>query len=539
MGVHVILEIDPHCIDKSAWAAVYDDTLALLEAWQPRLLGWGQRSIEGIDVPMYTRSIRQDEDDPNEIRWSIVGDRDSLQTAECQSLHRSLGHYADRRSQGTQAREEILITAARPNRDDTVGPVRVFGNKTQGCPYHFAMLAAAMLVEERFPRHAMVWGDIDRGQAEETRRMAAPLLGRELTLPVRVDAPRLIERLRAHYDEDALPGVFARMFLGEMDERHEAMLHAFPGESGARQWQRALADCKSPTSLGAIRLVIAWLNAGRDLRDACRLACIAPRGPRFSPDAFIDAIASTWVAIPLDARESLDVLRKPSGASHTVASLLGSFFLDMAALGRHLRIHLTPDSLAADLSAAFGDQGLALAVRLSEKSVKIEAQLRERSGDVSAFVARASEQSSDDMEALVILRSPVQMRPNQRTWVRLMAWSVMTALASLRDGSPKIAAALGCAEEAKRLLVRVLADRGPVLTEDAWDELLAESDVEVLAWWVALVSMQADELHLSQIRRAFFENGELRRYATSIGHNEREMREIGELFANARTGKKR
>jgi hypothetical protein len=54
-----------------------------------------------------------------------------------------------------------------------------------------------MVVEERFPKHAMVWGDIDRGQAEEARRLAAPILGREVPLPVRVDAPRLLERLGA------------------------------------------------------------------------------------------------------------------------------------------------------------------------------------------------------------------------------------------------------------------------------------------------------------------------------------------------------
>lgn len=45
----------------------------------------------------------------------------------------------------------------------------------------------------------MVWGDIDRDQSEEANRLAASILGRDSALPVRVDAPRLIERLRAHY----------------------------------------------------------------------------------------------------------------------------------------------------------------------------------------------------------------------------------------------------------------------------------------------------------------------------------------------------
>jgi hypothetical protein len=527
MGVHVILDINPCGIDKHAWAAVYEETLALLEAWQPRLLGWGVRRIEGVRVPMYTRSIRCEEGDAEEARWSVVGDRDSLLTAECQSLYRDLGHYTGRRTR--RGGDDIVVAAARARNEDTGGPVRVFGDKTQGLPYHFAVLAAAMLVEERFPRHAMVWGDIDRGQAEEARRMAAPILGRELSLPVRVDAARLIERLGARYDADTLPGAFERAFLGEADDQHEAVLRAFPGELGAQPWRRALVDHRSPRSLGAIRLVIAWLNAGRDLRDACRFACLAPEGPRFSPEGFVDALASTWIAIPRPAREPLDMFRKPSGASHTVGSLLGSFLLDMEAMGRHLRIHVEPEALAADLSAVFGDQGAALAARLRERSARIEEQLRARADDVHRFASQAAELAGDDTEVLATIRAVDAMGPTQRTWVRGMAWSAMNVLAELRAGDPKIAGMLTGANTAKNLLVRLLAGEGPVLTEDGWDVLLAETDAEVLAFGVALAILRADELHASQVRRALFENAELRRHAIAIGRDEREMREIGEL----------
>ncbi|WP_437913536.1 hypothetical protein WME73_44505 [Sorangium sp. So ce302] len=86
MGVHVILDIDPRGIDEAEWAATYDETLALLSAWQPRLLGWGWRSIEGVRVPMYMRSLRRDVDDPRRACWSVVGDRDSLHEREMREL---------------------------------------------------------------------------------------------------------------------------------------------------------------------------------------------------------------------------------------------------------------------------------------------------------------------------------------------------------------------------------------------------------------------------------------------------------------------
>jgi hypothetical protein len=65
MGVHVILDIDPRGIDEAEWAATYDATLALLSAWQPRLLGWGWR---------------------RRVCWSVVGDRDTLHEREMREL---------------------------------------------------------------------------------------------------------------------------------------------------------------------------------------------------------------------------------------------------------------------------------------------------------------------------------------------------------------------------------------------------------------------------------------------------------------------
>ncbi|WP_437966860.1 hypothetical protein WMF04_46070 [Sorangium sp. So ce260] len=97
MGVHVILGIDPRGIDEAEWAVTHEETLTLLSAWQPRLLGWGWRTIDGVRVPMYTRSLRRDIDDSKQAHWAVAGDRDSLQTAECQSLYRDLGRYAARR----------------------------------------------------------------------------------------------------------------------------------------------------------------------------------------------------------------------------------------------------------------------------------------------------------------------------------------------------------------------------------------------------------------------------------------------------------
>lgn len=103
-------------------------------------------------IPVYTRSIVFDaEASPTEACWRVVGDRESLQTAECQSIHRDFRDIRPRGDRSAAVVSDIVVAAAAPERDHTGGPVRVFGDKTQGYPYHLAMLAAAMIIEGRFP----------------------------------------------------------------------------------------------------------------------------------------------------------------------------------------------------------------------------------------------------------------------------------------------------------------------------------------------------------------------------------------------------
>jgi len=152
---------------------------------------------------------------------------------------------------------------------------------------------------------------------------------------------------------------------------------------------------------------------------------------------------------------------------------------------------------------------------------------------VKSFLEDAGEQAEDQTEFLAVLPQPEDMGPRQKLWVRGMAWATMTALTRLRDQDAKLANMLRDAKKARKVLVRLLSKRAPALTEDAWDALLAEEDTEVLSFWVALLQLDANEIHASQVRRAFFENEGLRRHALELGHDPKEMRAIGEQVAKA------
>ena len=302
VGVHVVLDIVPQRIDPEAWAEVFEATRALLEAHPARLLGYGFRAVGGVRVPVFTRGVGQGERGSADRRWCVVGDRATLGTGERQRMYRDLGRYVTRvphrprappiRLAGARERAapvDILTSWA----DEGAPPevVRVFGEGEQSEPCRLPLLAAAMVVETRFPRDALASGRFDREQAEAARRWAKGILGHALALPVRVDAWRLIERLGVRLEGAALVRAVDRLYLAEPGVRDAALLGVF-GRSEAAPWFAGkLREHAAPGDPGARALLAAYLDAAGDLGRLAGLACVDARGPRWPPEAFVAALA--------------------------------------------------------------------------------------------------------------------------------------------------------------------------------------------------------------------------------------------------------
>jgi len=224
----------------------------------------------------------------------------------------------------------LLDPASRP-------PTEVFGDKTQGRPYHLPLLAAALVVESRLPGAARVWGDFDRDQAEAARTWAEEVLGRPLSLPVAVDAPALHARLARFHEGDRLVAAFASLYLGQPDQVLAA-LGAEHGEPALRRWLLdRLAQHSSPAQPGALQLLAAWLNGARSLEELCVLCCQDPRGPRYEAEALVRALASLSIAIPAQEKHWLTVIDRPTGRPMTSDEQIAAVALDMCLPGWRLR----------------------------------------------------------------------------------------------------------------------------------------------------------------------------------------------------------
>lgn len=95
--------------------------------------------------------------------------------------------------------EDILVRVMAPD-GGKGGYANLFGNKTQGLPYHTMVLAIATLVENRLPGAAMAAGDIDATAALMACRELEKIFGESFSEPVLLSEGRV--RARA---SDRLP----------------------------------------------------------------------------------------------------------------------------------------------------------------------------------------------------------------------------------------------------------------------------------------------------------------------------------------------
>jgi hypothetical protein len=504
MGVHVILDIVPQRIDPVRWGEVFDELRALLAGDHARLLGYDWSNAAGVPLPVYTRSVERDADEPSAHRLCVAGDRATLAVGEQQTIHRDLDRYLGRCAAAVTPPADILLAAAGVLVDDGEGPpslqsateapesrralpahpvptgprrraaghvrdgvVQVLGDAPCAAGCALPLLGAAMLVEARFPRHALVHGDIDREQADAARRWAERALGKPIALPVRVDAWRLVERLGARFGDTALVRAVQRLHLATPAKKAASLLAIFARAEAEPWWLGELGEASlADDDARAGALLGAYLESTRDLPRLCGLACLDGRGPRWKPERLVAQLAALRPA-PDDA------------------------------------------SLEQALRIVFGAGAARLAAVYRTRSPNVAAP------EIAA-VRASQDDGGDEIDRLATLASPADLSAAQREHVHAVALLAREMGQRLEartiEGGPEPAGL-------RRTIAALLARGGPTLTEDAWEWILREDDLALLRFLVALATI-APAGAAARVRRALFENRTLCRHAAAASRDD-------------------
>lgn len=512
MGIQVKLDIIPEAIDPAAWASVYDETVRLLAGYPQGIIGLRECKIGSGRRLIYSRDFEHAVRDPERRHWIISGDADSLQTGETFKLHRNLDHYRQRLFTAPPP-PEAPVDLLGPNADGRT----VFGDKTQGYPYHIPILATAMIIEAAFAPAALAGGDIDAGQSAEAQVLIDKVLGKRVPLPVRVDGGRLIDRLAPGRTDQEVMEAFESAFCGDRDACSAALLDAF-GQDMFTRWFTArlvVPDSNGPT-LGTIWRFTTWFNLGLPVDRLVHAACVDPAGPRFDPAAAAGSIAATWVNLPFD---ETGAAREGSGADvgipGTVTKQFGNAFLDMQGMvGRRIRVHVAASDILAAFAAPFPDRIAEITTALENRSRTARAGLSGLMESLAAFDAStaAQERPIEDIIHLDSLTSLTEAE--QEGFARLGVGLadhypvIQEFIAELHRAGGHVA----CRAAASQLAI----DRGVVLTEAAWARLDDPANVRQLRLAIMLLT-NAEMANIFRVfRRAVLENPVLCAYVAAM-----------------------
>jgi hypothetical protein len=357
MGLYVHLYAQCDHIDPERWEALYLTSLQLLERFPGPLIRQIAEPIGDLRRWVLTTQIQSDIGTSKE-HWAVDGDLSSRCLAETYSLYRHLAHYASAAPKRRPAPRDVLWVRDEDLEHGEVGGQCLFDSKSQGYPYHYAMLAVGLLLENGLPGRAVVMGDINRQQAESVVAWTETVLQRRLDLPVVTDAPRLWQRLVAAYPEQ--PAHAVRRFCAlYADDQHTAWPVLLRLEGGpdrdtlSSAFAAQLEPYQSLQARGAMQLLVALCEADGAIARTIDWVCGPDPGgepARFAAEDLLKALCDCGLTIPRDQRPGLECFQAPPQALANIDDQFAQVFRILAGTPILVDLFLDEEAVLAEFA---------------------------------------------------------------------------------------------------------------------------------------------------------------------------------------------
>lgn len=484
MGIYVSLNILPNQIEDSQWEAVFDEAVLLAESYPKRLMKFTDQEVYGATRLVLSRKIVDEENGT----LSVCGDFETRKRAEQFTITRQKPRWHSKRE---EFHGDIVL--ADPEEDW----LTVFHEKTQGCPYHIAVVALGALYESRFPKAAVVSGDIDLEDCQMAVEWANQELETPISIPVLANGQRLLDRLSPHCDPNSLEEHFRLLCRGS-ETKHRMFLLAHQKDRDAVQaLAKELSDCEH-LNIGALVTFRSWLDATRDLEGLFRACCTHEQGPRWEVSKIVSCLANLWVLNPVEETEALmDFIRQGGVFMLPTVNVLAAFYpeLNPSNSEKWYRPGRTP--VIEAITAVTGGER-------SEIEVLVTTAYRQQAEQIELMKQKASEEiqrvQEEDKPAFNFEELKVGLTSKIDEFKQLL----------MEKGVPLTVDTL------LPLICKTADYNDIVLTEYAWAGLDNETDVETLIGVAFFFSISKQTQVFVKGREELIESGEYRKWFASI-----------------------
>lgn len=298
MGISINLEVSKS-VTREEWKKVYEETLVLMKTFP--LAERRDVTCRGIKTICLVPTAEREEsygwnNEKTMVGWNADGDYVTMHIAESYYLPRDLIDEDEVRPDAGDA-----LMAAIPaymNYDWENSRFNqcygLWGDKTQGEPYHMYLLAIACLIEARLGEKAFVYGDITRGQCRRAVEMANQVLDTPIDIPDRCDMERFAKRVaKLPLEESVRTAVFTTFYLGTLDEDVGEYMRSVFSESACDEYWKDQFTGFNIGTIGFDRIIHDYLSLGFDLEKLCTLTNQVDKDGNPQYERFVKCIMDT------------------------------------------------------------------------------------------------------------------------------------------------------------------------------------------------------------------------------------------------------
>lgn len=360
MGIEIYLSIFPDRIAPEAWAAVYQETLKVLD-------NFAFMDVVKGKYGMYfaTKARHRDNLFDGYRGWHSAGDLVTGWNTEDFYLVENINYYRDR--QHNDNGKDILLIHAQDDKElDPPSAAFVFGAKTQGMFSHIPLLAVACLVTHRFPDAALVHGDITDGQCERAVDWINTFLDDPIDIPYTADMTRLVPRLlNAGLPNNRILELVFRTTLQAKDAWLGAYLkeHLSTEQINSYFFEQLLFQRHGREIwLLSIPMLRQYLEMGFDFRELCSMV-LGDHERKQDPELFLNDLLHMKLHIEIDKKNLFDVSASPdeTGDRKKVATVSDQLFRAFAMMhgagNKNVNAYIPLEQIKADMHSVLGDDG--------------------------------------------------------------------------------------------------------------------------------------------------------------------------------------
>lgn len=214
MGVYIYLSISDS-ITKEEWNRIYSRSLKMAQYFplldKAKKDYYGETLICGVEV--------QEREWLGRVGWHTVGDTIYMRTAEDYFLPKELSQYSINDEVDAYMSVLPAYCSLFKENKSCQNVYHLWGEKTQGEPYHIFLLAIGCMMENELPGKVAVYGDITKGQCIRAAKYASEALKEEIKPPIRCDLKELYKRVRAMpLTEEDVCIAFYTLYFGNKDK---------------------------------------------------------------------------------------------------------------------------------------------------------------------------------------------------------------------------------------------------------------------------------------------------------------------------------